>query len=106
MEGAFDGFLVTEGRPVRAIDLVNDKLNISGYPSRFNIQTTIELNLMPGLKNRNLEIFNLNGILVSKIQVPEGVQNIFVGQELQTGMYSVRFVSEQGISNTIRILKF
>ncbi|MBK9640252.1 MAG: choice-of-anchor B family protein [Saprospiraceae bacterium] len=106
LEGAFDGFLVTEGRPVRAIDLVNDKLNISGYPSRFNIQTTIELNLMPGLKNRNLEIFNLNGILVSKIQVPEGVQNIFVGQELQTGMYSVRFVSEQGISNTIRILKF
>ena len=106
LEGAFDGFLVTEGRPVRAIDLVNDKLNISAYPSRFNIQTTIELNLMSGLKNRNLEIFNLNGILVSKIQVPEGVQNIFVGQELQTGMYSVRFVSEQGISNTIRILKF
>ncbi|MBP6523726.1 MAG: hypothetical protein KA251_12090, partial [Saprospiraceae bacterium] len=106
LEGAFDGFLVTEGRPVRAIDLVNDKLNISAYPSRFNIQTTIELNLMSGLKNRNLEIFNLNGILVSKIQVPEGVQNIFVGQELQAGMYSVRFVSEQGISNTIRILKF
>lgn len=106
LEGAFDGFLVTEGRPVRTNDLVNDNLNISAYPSRFNIQTTIELNLMSGLKNRNLEIFNLNGILVSKIQVPEGAQNIFVGQELQTGMYSVRFVSEQGVSNTIRILKF
>jgi hypothetical protein len=106
LEGGFDGFLVTEGRPVGSIDLFNENLQIAAYPSSFMDKTTIELNLIPGLKNRNLEVLNLNGFLVNKIQIPDGIQNISVGQGLQPGLYAVRFVSEQGISNTVKIIKF
>lgn len=98
--------LVTEGRPVGSIDLFNENLRIAAYPSSFLDKTTIELNLIPGLKNSALEVLNLNGVIVSKIQIPDGIQNISVGQGLNPGMYSVRFVSEQGLSNTVRIIKF
>lgn len=76
--------------------------DLTAYPNPFNNSITFATNGQAG----ELFIFDIRGVLVSKINVPEKTTRVdFDGSILTSGIYIASFKTQLGQSETIRIVK-
>mgnify|MGYP002074103749 CR=1 FL=1 len=106
VEAAFDGFSVTDARPVASNDPKTKILGFEVNPVVFETETTVRIHSVSGM-DQQLIISDMQGKMVQSLELHRSasVQNIKIGSGLKTGMYILSLKAQDGQLFSQKVIK-
>ncbi|MCZ2277582.1 MAG: S8 family serine peptidase [Bacteroidia bacterium] len=105
--GKLDGFNALVNCPPLGIhenSLSNQTILLSAFPNPFEDQINFRFATLPGVQQMKLEIFDVNGRLISSLPIPPEASGLSLKKEfLGKGLFQARIISSGYLSNSVKI---